>query len=158
MSNPSTGWRKLARPGNAGQRLFYEVRNLPPAVYYWSVQAVDVSFAGSAFATEQILYYGVANDDPQTSPIVRVSNHPNPFASSTMLNVDIKQAGPTRIAIYNLKGQLIRVLNDSSLSSGQHSFNWNGRDEDGKDVASGIYSARVESGDQIIYHKMMIIK
>jgi len=158
MSNTGTGWRKVARPGNAGQRLFYELRNLTPAAYYWSVQAVDVSFAGSAFATEQILYYGVANDDPQLSPIAQVSNHPNPFTAGTMLEVELRQAGSTRIAIYNLRGQLIRVLNDSSLASGRHSFGWDGRDAAGQDVASGIYSARIENGDDIRYHKMMIIK
>lgn len=158
MSNPATGWRKIARPGNAGQRLFYEVQGLAPGVYYWSVQAVDVSFAGSAFAPEHTLNYGVSNDDPQISPILKVSNSPNPFSNGTVLNLETVKAGRVTGAIYNLKGQLVKQLNDSALASGNHSFGWDAKDEAGLAVASGIFTARIGYEGKTIIHKLMLVK
>lgn len=157
MSAPS-GWRKVPRPGNAGTRLFYQVLNLPPDVYYWSVQAVDNSFAGSPFATEQVLYYQVENDDPQITPILRVSNSPNPFSRSTVLNLETRQPAHVKVTIYNLKGQLVRVLNDAALPAGTHQLSWDAKDDFARPVSSGIYTARIVSGSETITHKLMLVK
>jgi hypothetical protein len=54
-SDPATGKRRVPQMGNAEHRLFTILTNLPPGVYYWSVQAVNNSFAGSAWAPEQTL-------------------------------------------------------------------------------------------------------
>jgi hypothetical protein len=50
-ANPITGWRRLARAGNAGTITSWPLR-LPPGIYYWSVQAIDAGYAGSPFAAE----------------------------------------------------------------------------------------------------------
>ncbi len=49
----SDGWRRVVKIGNVGQRQSWTIHNLPPGTYYWNVQAIDSSFAGSQFAAEQ---------------------------------------------------------------------------------------------------------
>lgn len=57
MADPKTGWRRIPQRGNAGSRLTASYDNLVPGVrYYWSVQAIDNTFAGSAFASEESFY------------------------------------------------------------------------------------------------------
>lgn len=158
MANSATGWRKVARSGNAGQRLFYEINNLPNGVYYWSVQAIDNTFAGSAFATEQILFHGVANDDQYLSARVSLSNHPNPFSANTTLCAEIKSPGQTKIEIYNIKGQLVTTLTDGKLNPGLHSFTWDGTDSNKQMAASGIYTARLTHNNEVTTHKLMLVK
>ncbi|MFN8095001.1 MAG: FG-GAP-like repeat-containing protein, partial [Vicinamibacteria bacterium] len=53
MADPATGYRRVVAAGNAGQATRFTLRGLPEGVYYWAVQALDTSFAGSPFATEQ---------------------------------------------------------------------------------------------------------
>ena len=51
MADPASGFRRLVAEGNAGRRSFFDLRGLPPGQYYWSVQAIDASYAGSPFAS-----------------------------------------------------------------------------------------------------------
>ena len=57
-------------------------------------------------------------------------NAPNPFNASTVISFQIpaNMAGPTRLVIYNLTGQIVRVLTDSHLAPGAHALAWDGRD------------------------------
>ena len=61
-SDLGTGRRQLARIGNVQQNLGWTITNLAAGTYYWSVQAVDNSYAGSAFAPEQSFVRGVQPD------------------------------------------------------------------------------------------------
>ncbi len=66
-----TGYRRVVRPGNAGQRTTTVIKGLSPGTYYWSVQAVDGAFAGSAFATEGIASFcGSFSIDPAGVSVV----------------------------------------------------------------------------------------
>jgi len=53
MAESSSGYRRVVRPGNTNHRTRWKIKNLPDGTYYWSVQAIDHAFAGSAFAPEQ---------------------------------------------------------------------------------------------------------
>jgi len=69
MSDASNGFRKIVNIGNAGQNTTWTIKNLPCGTYYWSVQAVDHEFAGSAFTEEQVFYIGpwIYTDDSSTT-------------------------------------------------------------------------------------------
>jgi flagellar hook assembly protein FlgD len=60
----------------------------------------------------------------------------------------------TRLTIYNITGQLVRTLWDSSLSAGAHAVAWDGRDDRGQLVASGEYMYRIEAGSFVEVKKM----
>lgn len=102
----------------------------------------------------------VANDDP-TVPAASetITCYPNPFRGST--NITIKQIDNslTTVAIYNLRGQLIRtVVNNQKLSPGEHSFTWDGKNDDGQLAAAGIYFFKMVSGKYSATRKMLLLR
>jgi len=66
-------------------------------------------------------------------------NYPNPFNPSTMLRFTLPVQSWTRVRVYNSVGQCVRTLVDGELGSGLHQQAWDGRDDDGRDAASGVY-------------------
>ncbi|HOA28665.1 MAG TPA: C25 family cysteine peptidase [Candidatus Cloacimonadota bacterium] len=101
----------------------------------------------------------VSNND-NINPLITslTGNYPNPFNPSTSIRFSLKDAGKVRIQIYNLKGQLVKNLINSDLQSGNHQIVWDGRDDRGNGVSSGIYFYRMESGDYTRTNKMMLMK
>jgi hypothetical protein len=104
---------------------------------------------GSSIATSNVEYqYSVGADD-ETAGIAIVTrlmnNYPNPFNPETTFSFSLKERSPTRLSIYNLKGQLVKTLIDKEMPSGTHKIVWNGRDASNRSVASGIYLYRLES-------------
>ncbi len=85
-------------------------------------------------------------------------NVPNPFNPQTRITVEIPSAGYARLIIYNAAGQLVRVLHDGSLSAGEQSFYWYGKDERGADSPSGTYFYSLESGGQTATRRMILIR
>lgn len=158
MAVPATGWRKVARPGNAGQRLFYQLFNLANGTYYWSVQAIDNSFAGGAFAAEGNFSLGVANEDQISVPITGISIYPNPFREQTSLSFELKTPSRVSAKIFNLKGQLVKTLADTELKNGVQSLGWDGRDNSGLEVASGVYTLLLSTNNVTKSQKIMLIK
>jgi hypothetical protein len=73
-------------------------------------------------------------------------NFPNPFNPQTTIRFSLKDAGHVKLNIYNMKGQLVKSLVNAPLSSGNHQMVWNGRDDKGNPVSSGIYLYRMSSG------------
>ena len=69
---------------------------------------------------------------------------PNPFNPSTTLHVQLPTSGPVSLTLYNLAGQVVRtVWVEHYLDAGMHSWQWDGRDDQGRPVASGVYLYRV---------------
>jgi hypothetical protein len=159
MANPQTGWRLIARPGNCWLRTYYSLRGLPDDTYYWSVQAIDNSFAGSAFAPEQSFTLGQSDaDDPMVPVLAGLSIHPNPFRSATEVNISLSKAGKVTASLYNLKGQLVRTLIDADLAAGTHGFALSGLDSDSRALPSGIYTLRIAAGGKTVTRKITYIK
>jgi len=102
----------------------------------YSIYAQKVSGEGSENEDEPM----VPNAELQLFP-----SSPNPFMDKAELRFYQHKAGKLALEIYNLKGQKIRSLLSSEFSSGYHSINWDGRDEKGTQVASGIYYARLST-------------
>ncbi|MCB5247292.1 MAG: FG-GAP-like repeat-containing protein [Candidatus Cloacimonetes bacterium] len=159
LADTATGWRKVARPGNAWQRQDYFVWELADGTYYWSVQAIDNSFAGSGFAPEQTFTIGaVAVQDNIQPAISRLANHPNPFNPSTRISYTLAEPGRARISVYNARGQLVSNLFDEFQTSGDHSLLWNGIDINGAILPSGVYELRIQCAGQLRQHRMALIK
>ena len=87
-------------------------------------------------------------------------NAPNPFNASTVISFQIpaSMAGPTRLVVYNLTGQIVRVLTDGHLRSGAHVLAWDGRDGRGQEAASGVYIYRLEGTSFAITRRMMLLR
>ena len=68
-----------------------------------------------------------------------LSNYPNPFNPTTTINYSLKENSKVSLNIYNIKGQKVKQLVSDHLPSGQHSVVWDGNDDNGSQVSSGIY-------------------
>jgi hypothetical protein len=71
---------------------------------------------------------------------------PNPFNGQTTLSFSLAAPGPASLAIYNLAGQVVRVLVEEMLPAGEHRVVWDGRNEAGQEVGSGVYMYRLQAG------------
>jgi predicted RNA-binding protein with TRAM domain len=90
-----------------------------------------------------------------------MGNFPNPFNPETTISfVVARHALPVQIEVYNIRGQLIRTLLDGSraLESGRHSVIWDGRDDNGNQVSSGIYLYRMRAGEYQSTRRMILMK
>jgi flagellar hook assembly protein FlgD len=72
-------------------------------------------------------------------------NYPNPFNPETSIEFNLPINSNVTITVYNLLGQIVRTLVDNDFSSGYHSAIWNGIDETGKGVSSGIYFYKMKA-------------
>jgi hypothetical protein len=95
----------------------------------------------------------------ETAPSVDLEqNHPNPFNPSTTIEYDVQTAGWTTARIYNAAGELVRTLIDEGMEQGSYSVVWDGRDDDGRDLASGVYFYRVSVGDFVSTKRMVMLR
>jgi predicted extracellular nuclease len=74
-----------------------------------------------------------------------LGNYPNPFNPSTAISFAMPEAGKVTLRIYTVTGQLVRTLANGNYASGKHSVVWNGKDERGAPVASGVYLYHLEA-------------
>jgi photosystem II stability/assembly factor-like uncharacterized protein len=85
-------------------------------------------------------------------------NHPNPFNPSTFIEFEIARSHPVQLKIFNARGQLIRTLLDEQLQAGSHRIQWNGCDDEGNNVASGVYFYQLQAGINTQTRKMMLLQ
>jgi hypothetical protein len=99
-------------------------------------------------------------DDPVQIPpsAFQMSNYPNPFNPETTLSYILPSAGMVSLMIYNSRGQLVRSLLNEEQSAGEHSLIWNGKDDFGNSVASGLYLCRIASNGKHETRKMLLLK
>ena len=85
-------------------------------------------------------------------------NFPNPFNPETVVPFAVPETGDVRVSIYNVLGQEIRTLVDNNLPAGFHRIVWDGKDLQGKTLASGIYFVRMSAERFTDVRKMMLLK
>ncbi len=86
-------------------------------------------------------------------------NYPNPFNSMTVIPFSLNESKKVSIKIYNVLGQEVRTLvNNKIFDSGSHKVTWNGKDNNGKSVPTGVYYYRLESKDNVMIKKMIYMK
>ncbi len=85
-------------------------------------------------------------------------NYPNPFNPATTIEFALPVAADTRITIYNIQGQIVRTLADTHLPAGYHAVVWNGLDNYGNTVASGVYLYRIDADGFVASRKMLLLK
>jgi len=83
--------------------------------------------------------YPVAIDDQLVPPALPVSIYPNPFMGETSIRYHLDKACPVNLKVYNLRGQLVRTLYTGTQGKGEQHLAWEGCDDRGRPVASGIY-------------------
>ncbi len=135
--------------------------------FTWGSNAITPSYhptpdGGEVMFMElQIVFPLGSADGENTAPaITRMlhQNYPNPFNPETTISFDLPKAGPANLSVYNVKGQLVKTLADGNLDFGKQSFVWNGTDNNGRNVTSGIYFYRLTANGSVETKKMMLMK
>ncbi|HOH47110.1 MAG TPA: FlgD immunoglobulin-like domain containing protein, partial [Candidatus Cloacimonadota bacterium] len=106
------------------------------------------------------IYQATPNADPSTPEVQTelVGNYPNPFNPETTIRFSLQNAGTVSLNVYNARGQLVRSLVNNQMASGAHSVVWNGLDDSGRGVSSGIYYYRMQAGNFNQTRKMVLVK
>ncbi len=88
-------------------------------------------------------------------------NYPNPFNPSTVIGYEIPERldrADMKLTIYDIRGRKVRELISGPVSKGRHEVAWNGRDDGGRPVGSGIFLYRLEVGGEIMTRRMVLLK
>jgi hypothetical protein len=122
---------------------------------------------GTGFSTGKTLLagfwsrYWIPTNVEETSVVLRndlFQNFPNPFNPLTTIEYSVSKAGPVRVAVFSVDGQRVRTLVNENKSPGKYKIIWNGRNEKGTTVSSGIYFYRLEIGSYSSVKKMILLR
>lgn len=152
----------FARTDELGQ---YTVSNIPTQSY-----TVIATKIGVSTVSQSLLVYGnesldmvinapTANDDsyiPVSS--ASLSTYPNPFNPNTNISFTTPKDSKVNVRIFNVKGQCIKSLMSNNLKAGLHSLKWDGTDNNGHRVTSGIYMVRLQGEGFKNSHKITLMK
>jgi hypothetical protein len=104
----------------------------------------------------------VPNTTPVEESLPRVTalyqNEPNPFNPTTRIKFDLAQQGQVEIRIFDVSGHLVRTLVHAKLAGARHEVTWNGLDDAGHRVSSGVYLYRLRTDDYAATKKMVVLK
>jgi hypothetical protein len=138
---------------------FYLDANVPAGTYEYELTALyDGGWESEMSDPVEIIH------DPTNAgnilPLVTElhDNYPNPFNPETTIKFSLNTTERTLIEVYNIKGEKVKTLVDENLSAGQHSIIWNGTDDAGKSVSSGVYFYKIYATDYTSVKKMILLK
>ncbi len=93
-----------------------------------------------------------------TSQLTLMQNYPNPFNPRTTITFVIPEAGTVKLSIYDVTGRLVTTLVREQKLAGQYTVTWDGRNDTGVEVSTGIYFARLESNGQALSKKILFLR
>ena len=85
-----------------------------------------------------------------------LQNYPNPFNPETEIRFELHEGGQVRVSIFNSIGEVIRILADGNFAAGFHSLRWEGRNDHGEKVQSGLYFYRLVTPKFSATRKMIL--
>ena len=99
-----------------------------------------------------------SQDDDIPAAKLSLTCSPNPFASQTEISFQTREPATIDLAVYNLKGQKVRTIAEGVRPSGPHTFSWDGKDAQEKDLPAGIYLLRLSVHGRTALKKVSIVK
>ncbi len=133
------------------------------ATYYYRVSAVNNKGYGSGYSQEVEGKTGVKERREEGLPtqFVLEQNWPNPFNAATIINYELRIKSPpvhTTLKIYNILGQEVRTLVEEGKDPGYYTVLWDGRNQEGKELPSGVYLYRLKAGRFSQTRKMVLLR
>jgi PKD repeat protein len=130
-------------------------------VYYWGVTAQDA--AGNKTACGQVFKIDIRTDvkretggQPGTYELRQ--NYPNPFNPETTIRYQLPEPAAVQLRVFDLQGKMIRILASRKMDAGEYQVLWDGRNEAGQSMPSGVYVLRIEAGKFAEQKRMILIK
>ncbi len=126
-----------------------------------------VTTGGDVYFVDEIKVYEVpggasAIDDGAIDLVPQVfnlgANYPNPFNPETTIDFSLEKSDNVTLKVYSITGQLVRTLVNNSMAAGSHQVTFNGQDDLGNALASGVYFYQLQSSENVATHKMILMK
>ncbi len=121
----------------------------PRKKYYYKLEAVGELGSSEEFGPVEFIFM------PR---FVMYQNVPNPFNPATKISFSIPESGHVDLRVYDVAGRLIRTLVDGKLAADRHEVIWDGTNNGGRRVASGVYFYRIEAGKHEMTKKMVLLR
>ncbi len=130
----------------------------PDTYYYWLLGR-DFDGKEYTFGPVNVNMAGAGDLGDGIPAITKAfGNYPNPFNPSTTIRYGVAEPGMAKITIYNSRGQLLRQFRQDHRSPGFYKLIFDGRDDLGRKLSSGVYFYTFESGEHKSVHRMMLMK
>ena len=134
---------------NDGQTVYFLMSQFGP----YNVFLMEVVFQGNETG---VVDQSLSAEIPRSCALHQ--NTPNPFNASTEIRYQIPEDCRVTLNVFNNLGHLVRTLVSKHQEAGQYAVLWEGRDAEGKELASGIYFCQLKAGDLHTMIKMALIK
>jgi flagellar hook assembly protein FlgD len=125
---------------------------------------ITSALAGTMGGSKIQALYGQSTTTITTAPgsFALMQNTPNPFNMSTRITYEVpslqKGGADVRLIIYNAQGQVVRTLEDLRRAPGRYTVNWDGRDDAGSYVSSGVYFYKMTADNVVLTKKLAVTK
>ncbi len=136
----------ITQPVGTGSHTLKLYANYTPTIYKLLVY-VENKESGSAIETGML---------PNSFSLEQ--NYPNPFNPATTISFSLEMRSPVHLTVYDINGRIIRHLADNIYPAGRNKVVWNGIDDNGNKVASGIYIYQLKSEDRVRTKKMTLLR
>jgi len=85
-------------------------------------------------------------------------NFPNPFTAATSIRFSLGRRSSATVTVFDASGRMVARFDEGTLDPGEHAVDWDGRDERGRPVTSGVYFYRLEGGGDAAWGKMQVVR
>mgnify|MGYP006287539275 CR=1 FL=1 len=139
----------------------YEFIDYPhnPAIYYYKLE--DISLDGVSHFSDPVkvnLSTAVAENSKTPHKYKLHQNHPNPFNPKTMIRYELPAPAKVILTILDMRGRIVNCLVNQNQSAGLHHIAWDGTDDLGLQMPSGLYFYRIKAGDICSTRKMTLLR
>jgi hypothetical protein len=142
-----------------------DIAVMPGPSWFWVGMIDDVRIYKGLLTSDEIneIYdnpsTGIrASREPMIVTDFNLSNFPNPFNPETQIAFDLPDNQPVLLEVIDVRGEHVRYLIDGYQSKGRHSILWNGTNDDGQNVSSGVYLYRLTAGGVSQTQKMLLVR
>ena len=142
---------------------YESVTDVSNRTLYYKITAVDDDQNESAYSNEASIYAKIPRitlfgETHQIRELQLLNNFPNPFNPNTVIRFGLPQDQHISLKIYSIIGEEVGTLADGYVEKGYHELAWDGKNNAGKNVASGLYFYVLRAGDQMLVKKMMLVR
>lgn len=135
---------------------FIDTDIIPGMTYVYTL--ADISYANELVIHDDHAITLTIDENDVPDAFALEANYPNPFNPSTIIPYSISNKGKVSLCIYDISGKLIRTLINGYVPAGYHEILWDGKDNLGYDVNSGVYISRLNTENNSTQRKMLMIK
>ncbi len=136
--------------------------------YVYDPETMQTEKTSIKLGDKKDCYYVSFKDEPASKPVpvkLEVTNYPNPFKPSgagrspvTTISYSLPNESEISLTIYNIKGQKVKELINGKQPAGDYNVSWDGKDENGKPVGTGLYFYKLKTKDKELTKKMLLLK